>query len=97
MIAEFTDPDLALADHAAALLDVVGRRTRLCAVALHSLAAAEHLGCRPAPQVETAPGDDRALLREALRLLAELSATARRQDEVAEALHQTMLAYLASR
>jgi hypothetical protein len=97
VIAAFTGPDFPLADHAAALLDVVGRRTPLCAVALHSLAAAEHLGRRPAPKVATAPGDDRTLLREALRRLAELSDTARRQDEVAEALHQTMLAYLASR
>jgi hypothetical protein len=92
-----TRADAALADKAGALLDTVGRRTPNCALALHCLAAAELLGHRSASQRQTATGDDRTLISDALRLFAELSDAARRQDEVAEALHQSMLAYIASR
>jgi hypothetical protein len=96
MITTFTGRDAELAREAAALLDHLGRRTSNCAVALHALAAAEHLGSST-PYGQKLDSDDRTPLREALRLLAELSDAARRQDSVSEALHQTMLAYLASR
>jgi hypothetical protein len=93
----FVGQDRNLADRAAALLESVGRHTPNSAVAVHSLAAAEQLDRRPAALARDAPGDERIALAEVLQLLAALSAPARRRANVAEALHQTMLAYLASR
>jgi hypothetical protein len=96
MITTFTGRDAELARDAAALLDQLGRRTSNCAVALHALAAAEHLGSGT-PYGQKLDDDDRTVLSDALRLLGELSDAARRHDALSEALHQTMLAYLASR
>jgi hypothetical protein len=96
MITTFTGRDAALVRDAAAMLDLLGLRTSNSAVALHALAAAEHLGSSTR-QRQKIYDDDRTVLSDALRLLGELSDAARRQDSVSEALHQTMLAYLASR
>jgi hypothetical protein len=96
MITPFTGRDAELAREAAALLDHLGRRTSDCAVALHALAAAEYLESST-PYGQKLDSDERTPLRAALRLLGELSDAARRHDALSEALHQTMLAYLASR
>lgn len=94
-----TEADDAAVGSTARLLDTVGRRSQQCAVALHALAATELLTRDPhMPALSgEASGDDRTLLLEALRLFAAISGPARRDDDVAEARHQTMLAYLASR
>jgi hypothetical protein len=99
MATTLTSADTALVDHAAALLDRAGRRTSRSAVALHALAAAQLLASeRPTPPDPGAPdAGEPAALRDALHLLGQISTDALRGDEIAEALHQTILAYLAGR
>lgn len=99
MTITLTGTDAALIDYAVALLDRIGRRTSRSTVAVHALAAAQLLDSgRPAPpDLDDSNDDERAVLREALRRLAHVSADALRADDIAEAVHQAMLAYLASR
>lgn len=101
-----TGSDVAPLRSAARLLDLVARRTDNCAVALHTVAAVQHLATRvdvtslrPWGEGPDEPADveDQVLLRAALLQLSVLSEAALRDEDLAEALHQATLAHLASR
>lgn len=94
-----TQDQLAL-DQAAELLDTAGMTSRHCAVTLHTVVALHLIAAaRPLPPVthRTAPADERAVLRDALQLLSHLSDEALRNEDLADALHNALLAYLAAR
>lgn len=91
--------DLVHIDHAIVLLDQVARRSERCGVSLNAATAAQLLvsvrpsGARSNGRVLV---DDSSALRDALRVLAELSDSALRDDRIADALHHVFLAHLAA-
>lgn len=100
--AQLTADDRALLSQAIDLLDHVARSSDRCAVSLHAASAAQllatvHPSSAVAPRSPTVVDDNRACLRRALRVLAQVSDGALRIDPVADALHHAFLAHVAAR
>lgn len=91
--------DEQLLDEASRLLDTVGRRSPRCTVALHAVAAAQLLAVVRAMRADpvTDYADECSALHQCLQLLARLSVAALRSEDVADAMHHALLAYLAAR
>jgi hypothetical protein len=90
--------DEQLLDQASRLLDTVGRRSPRCTVALHAFAAAQLLAAVHAVHADPATdyADERVALHQSLQLLAHLSTAALRSEDIADAMHHALLAYLAA-
>lgn len=80
------------------LLDQLARTSPRVGVCLHAATAATLIGATSrATNHGISSGDERTDLHRVLQLLGRLSESALQRDDLADALHQTLLAYLATR
>lgn len=75
------------------------RESSRCAVTLHTTVAVELLTAgQPLSLLDaSAPEDEREALHQALRDLSHVSDAALRDDDIADAIHHAVLAYVAAR